>query len=66
MKKKIAEVRMELECGGHIITYLPCKNEKDLLKKLKKRHKGDYSDFGHFSVDHGAVMYADYVLHEVH
>ena len=64
--KKIAEIRMELECGGHIITYLPCKDDKDLLKKLKKRHKGDHSEFGHFSVEHEAVMYADYVIMSVH
>lgn len=57
---------MELECGGHIITYLPCKDDKDLLKKLKKRHKGDRSEFGHFSVDHEAVTYADYVIMSVH
>ena len=64
--KKMAEVTIEMECGGRIVTYLPCKGEKDLLKKLKKRDKGEWFDFGHFRVNDAAVMYAGYVMRSVH
>lgn len=64
--KKMAEITMLLHCGGMIKTYMPCMGEKDLLRKLRKRHKGDYYDFGHFSVDDESVMHADYVLRSVH
>ena len=66
MPKKMAEITIHLECGGMIKTYIPCKSEKDLLKKLRKRHKGEYSDFGHFSVDESAITFADYVLRSAH
>lgn len=67
MTKKMAEVTMHMECGGMIKTYIPCKGEKDLLKKLRKAHgKDGWYDFGHVAVDDSAVMYAGFKLHGVH
>ena len=66
MSKKMAEITMELACGGMIKTYIPCKGEKDLLKKLRKMNRKGTADFGHFRVDDEAVMYAGYKLHDVH
>ena len=66
MAKKIAEITMELACGGMIKTYLPCKDENDLLRKLKKRYKDGWGgDFGHFRFADEAVMYAGYKLHDI-
>ena len=65
MAKKMAEITMELACGGMIKTYLPCKGEKDLLKKLRKIYGKRGVDFGHFRVNDEAVMYAGYKLHDV-
>lgn len=64
-RKMMAEVTMELSCGGMIKTYLPCKGERDLLKKLRKRNKKGWCDFGHFGVDDESVMFAGFRLHEV-
>lgn len=55
-----------MECGGVIKTYLPCRDEKHLMKKLKKRHDDGVFDFGHFRVFDDAVMYAGFKFHEVH
>ena len=65
MAKKIAEITMELACGGMIKTYLPCKGEKELLRKLKKRYQDGWGNFGHFRVADEAVMYAGYKLHDI-
>lgn len=65
-RKKIAELTMELDCGGKIVTYLPCRGKKDLVKKLSKRYKDQWGDFGHFKVMDEAVVFASYKMHEVH
>lgn len=49
-QKKIAELTMKLSCGGMIQTYIPCKNEKDLLKKLKSGYKNGWGNFDNFTV----------------
>ena len=65
MAKKIAEITMELACGGMIKTYLPFKDEKDLLIKLKKLYKDGWVNFGHLRVSDESVMYAGYKLHDI-
>lgn len=65
-QKKIAEITMKLSCGGMIQTYIPCKNEKDLLKKLRDRYKKGWGEFGHFNVKDEAVIFADYKIIGVH
>lgn len=55
---KIAEITIELDCGGSITTYLRCKSDRALLKKLKKRHKDCVFDFGHFQVKDEHVIEA--------
>lgn len=65
MSKKLAEITIEMGCGGYIKTYIPCKGIKDLRKKLDKRRVGDCFDFGHFTVDDSAVVEATFKLHEV-
>lgn len=64
--KLIAELTMELECGGMVVTYLPCKSESHLLEKLTKRYKKGYVDFGHIRINDESVVRADYKLHKVH
>lgn len=66
MTNKIAEIRMELVCGGYIVTYMPCKGKKDFHKKMKKKNKDGVFDFGHFSVDDDAVIEAFVKFHEAH
>lgn len=66
MTRKLAELTMQLACGGRIVTYISCKSEKDLQKKLKKRYKGGKADFGHFKVNDESVLYASYEFKEVH
>lgn len=63
---KLAEITIELDCGGSITTYLRCKNDKSLLKKLKKRYKDGVFDFGHFQVKDEHVIEAGYKWHELH
>jgi len=63
---KIAEITIELDCGGTITTYLRCKNDGDLLKKLKKRHTNGVFDFGHFRVKDKHVIEAGYKWHDLH
>lgn len=64
--RQIAEVIISLECGGHIVTYLPCKSEKDLMKKLQKGLVDGVSHFPAFSVDEGAIMMATSKMITVH
>lgn len=63
---KIAEITIELDCGGTITTYLKCKSDAQLLKKLKKRHKNGVFDFGHFLVKDKHVIEAGYKWHDLH
>lgn len=65
-QKKIAELTMMLSCGGMIKTYLTCKDEKDLLKKLNKRYRKGWGEFGHFRVADESVIMADYKILGVH
>lgn len=66
MPKVMAELTMELACGGRIVTYLPCKGERDLQKKLKKIYSGSKISFGHFKVSGESVLFASYEFKEVH
>lgn len=63
---KIAEVTLELSCGGKLTTYIKCKGEKDLLKKLKNRNKKGWINFGHIKVEDAYVFSAVYEMHEAH
>lgn len=65
MAKKIAEITLHMVCGGHIKTYIKCKDERDLLKKIRKKYKDGYDDFGHFKVELGGVLSFSYRMHEV-
>lgn len=62
----MAEVKMHLDCGGFIVTYLPCKSEAHLEKKLRKGLKDGVANFDSFSVDDDAIMMATAKLVEVH
>lgn len=63
----MAEVTIEMECGGQVVTYFKVKNEKDLMKKLKKSRKNGYTyDFGHVCVDESAVVWAGVKVHDIH
>lgn len=64
--KKIAELTMQLDCGGHILTFMPCKGKKDFQKKMKKKYEDGVFNFGNFSVDGDAVIAATVKFHEVH
>lgn len=65
--KKMAEITMHLDCRAMVKTYIKCKGERDLLKKLRKAHgKGNCYDFGHVIVDDESVMYAGYKFHGIH
>lgn len=65
-QKKIALLTMMLSCGGVIQTYIPCKNEKDLLKNLRKKYSKGWGEFGHFRVADKSVIHADYKIFGVH
>lgn len=65
MARKIAEINIKMECGGEITTYLQCKNVKHIQKQLMKKHHNGIFDFGHFTVEDGAVFEATFKLHEV-
>lgn len=62
---KLAEITIELDCDGSITTYLKCKDDRDLLNKLKKRHKKGVFDFGHFRVYDEHVIEAGYKWHTI-
>ena len=64
--KKMAEITMELDCGGRIVTYMPCKGRKHFIKKMKKINKDGEFNFGHFTVDDGSVMEAWVKFHDMH
>lgn len=66
MTRKIAEVTMDLACGGKIVTFFKCKGKKDFHKKMKKKYKDGFFDFGHFSVDDDSIIEATVEFHEVH
>lgn len=64
--KKMAEITMHLDCGGMVKTYIKCKGESDLLKKLRKSHgNGGWYDFGHVAVNDESVIYVGYKFHGI-
>ncbi len=64
--KKMAEITMDLNCGGRIVTYMPCKGRKHFIKKMKKINNDGEFNFGHFTVYDGSVMEALVKFHDMH
>lgn len=64
-RKMMAELRIDMDCGDHIITYVPCNGSKDMIRTLKKSHEDGIYYINGFSVDDSRMVYAGSKLHEV-
>lgn len=64
--KYMAQVMLYLECGSEVVTYLPCKSQAHLEKKLRKGLVDEVAHFDSFSVDAAAIMGSQIQLITVH